>query len=208
MSPEGGSKTLIMPKMHARSARPGEAATARDAEPLLSALIERHRSGDPTALKEFVASAFPLTHRFVYRLTGPSADYEDLVQASLEQVCVSASSYAGRSRVTTFIFGICNRVVSRHRRAQRIRSFFHLEEREVLTPDEPVGVEAFAERRESLEEAQAVLARVDPEERAVFVLHELENLPLEEVAAALNLSSRTVKRRLHSVRAKFTEARR
>jgi len=55
--------------------------------------------------------------------------------------------------------------------------------------------------------ARAALDRLDSEERAAFVLHEVEDLPLEEVATALDCSTRTVKRRLRAARDKLIAAR-
>ena len=41
------------------------------------------------------------------------------------------------------------------------------------------------------------------DERAAFVLFEVEELPLADVAVALGCSTRTIKRRLRSARAKL-----
>ena len=52
---------------------------------------------------------------------------------------------------------------------------------------------------------RAALDMLDGEERSAFVLHEVEELPLEDVAAVLRCSTRTVKRRLRSARTKLLE---
>ena len=195
--------------VYARTPQTARSTTASEAEPELRALIDRLRSGDPNAMKGLLACAYPLTSRFVFRLTGPSADFEDLVHASLEQIGRSAASFAGRSRATTFVFGVCHHVVARHRRAERIRRLFRSRAvgQDFFPATEAPDGSSQLERSEALEEARQVLARLGTEERTVFVLHELENLPLSEVALALGSSIRTVKRRLHSVRARFTEMR-
>ena len=50
--------------------------------------------------------------------------------------------------------------------------------------------------------ANRQLERLDAHERAAFVMHEIENLGLDEIAAAMRCSTRTVKRRLRSARIK------
>jgi len=175
-------------------------------EDQLAALWWRHKSGDPTALNALMAELYPSVNRIVYRLAGPRArqghqGHDDLVQNALEQVCRSLTAFEGRSRLTTFVFGICHRVVARSRRYERVRNWFRTDAEEVcapsadgLPPDEELA------RRQELKKAEAALGSLDAEERAALVLHEVEGLPLEEVAVALNCSTRTVKRRLRAAR--------
>ena len=179
-----------------------------DAEGGLAVLVERHRSGDPAALNALMTALYPSIHRIVYRLAGPRGreQHEDLVQTSLEQVCRSIDGFEGRSRVSTFVFGICHRVVARSRRYERVRSFFKRDAEEVCIPQGSQPPDEALEHGRSVLEARAALDKLDAEERAAFVLHEVEDLPLEEVAAALDCSTRTVKRRLRSAREKLVVA--
>jgi RNA polymerase sigma-70 factor (ECF subfamily) len=190
----------------------GKAAAHVDLEPSLLALVERHRSGDPSALNALMTEVYPSIHRIVYRLAGPRDrdSHEDLVQASLEQVCRSIDSFEGRSRFSTFMFGICHRVVARSRRYDRVRSWFRRDAEEVCIPQESSSTGApdqLYEREVKLAEARAALDRLQGEERTAFILHEIEELPLEEVAAALACSTRTVKRRLRAARENLIAAR-
>jgi RNA polymerase sigma-70 factor (ECF subfamily) len=179
-----------------------------DVEETLTALLARHRSGDPTALNQLMLELYPSIHRIVFRLAGPTARerHEDLVQSSLEQVVRSLDGFEGRSRLTTFVFGICHRVVSRARRYDRVRSWFRREAEEVCVPSERPSPDELVAKAQAVRAAQAALSGLDGEERAAFVLHEVEDLPLEEVAVALRCSTRTVKRRLRSARQKLLVA--
>jgi len=186
--------------------RPSRAPAGVDAEGPLCALLERHRAGDRTALNGFAVEIYPYVHRFVYRLIGAGRDqlHDDLVQSSLEQICRALDGFQGRARVTTFVFGICYRVIAKHRRAEHIRSFFRRSAEDACTPSPPADLDDLLDRERQLAQARQAVDGLDSAERAAFVLHELENLPLEEVAAALGCSTRTIKRRLRSARVKLT----
>ena len=181
-----------------------------DPETRLCALVERHRAGDPSALNAFMTEIYPSIHRIIYRLAARSRGrdtHEDLVQTSLEQVCRSITSFEGRSRVTTFVFGICHRVVARSRRYDRVRAWFKRDAEEATLPQGTAPPEELLDRAQSVAGARAALEQLGGEERAAFVLHEIEDLPLEEVAGALHCSTRTVKRRLRAARQKLIEVR-
>ena len=52
-------------------------------------------------------------------------------------------------------------------------------------------------------DVNAILASLDPVQRAVLVMRELEGLSEDEMAAALGVAGGTVKSRLHRARAAF-----
>jgi len=191
---------LAVDKPHAPGADPGS-----DVEPSLQSLVERHRTGDPSALNALMTEIYPSINRIVYRLAGPRQRdaHEDLVQSALEQVCRSIDAFEGRSRFTTFVFGICHRVVARSRRYERVRTWFRRDAEEATLPQERTSAEILLDRSRQVASARAALDLLDAEERSAFVLHEVEDLPLEEVAAALACSTRTVKRRLRAAREKL-----
>jgi RNA polymerase sigma-70 factor, ECF subfamily len=182
-------------------------STARDQadDSALTALVERHRSGDPTALNALMVEMYPSIHRIVFRLAGPRGReaHEDLVQSSLEQVCRSIHSFEGRSRLSTFVFGICHRVVARARRYDRVRSWFKRDAEEATLPQQATAPDDLLERARGVQDARRALDKLGVEERAAFVLHDVEDLPLDEVATALGCSTRTVKRRLRAAREKL-----
>jgi RNA polymerase sigma-70 factor (ECF subfamily) len=187
-----------------RRQRPA-AAPPTDPEPHLAALVERHRSGDPAALNALMGALYPSIYRIVYRLASPRdrEQHEDLVQSALEQVCRSIDGFEGRSRVSTFVFGICHRVVARARRYDRVRSWFRRDAEEATLPQGAHAPDDLIDRGRAVATARAALDGLGAEERAAFVLHEVEDLPLDEVAGVLRCSTRTVKRRLRAARQKL-----
>ena len=74
-------------------------------------------------------------------------------------------------------------------------------------PQASAAADDLLDRGRAVASARAALDTLDGEERAAFVLHEVEELPLEDVAAVLRCSTRTVKRRLRAARGKLLEHR-
>src|SRR5262245_10919445 len=110
--------------------------------------------------------------------------------------------FAGRSKLTTWLYGVCFRVASERRRAGPKTP---LGEQEAATF---VGRQAdpgsIAERNQQLEVLERVLSRLSDEQRAVFCLFELEGLTGEGIAAALEIPLGTAYSRLRLARAAFS----
>src|SRR5439155_21800683 len=64
-------------------------------------------------------------------------------------------------------------------------------------PVDPLPVPDHAERAAAATDVQRALLAVPPDFRAVLVMHELQDLPLDEIAATLDLPVGPVKSRLH-----------
>ena len=170
-----------------------------------TALLERHRAGDATALNRLMLGLYPSIRRIVFRLAGARRRdvHEDLVQSALEQVWRSIDSFEGRARFSSFVFGICHRVVTRAFRYDRVRSWYRRDAVLATSGDEPARADELLDHARVVGQAREKLSRLGSDERAAFVMFEIEELPLEEVAAVLRCSTRTVKRRLRSSRDKL-----
>lgn len=125
-------------------------------------------------------------------------DLEDVTQEVFVVVHRKLGTFDGSSRITTWLFGICLRVADRHRR----RAHFRYEQRE-QEPPERVDVhtpeDRLAERQKQLL-LQRALDSLGLEQRAVFVLFELEGRRCAEIAELLAVPVGTVHSRLHKAR--------
>src|SRR5262249_19767083 len=150
-----------------RRQRPATAPPT-DPEPHLLALVERHRSGDTTALNGLMSALYPSIYRIVYRLASPRdrEQHEDLVQSALEQLCRSIAGFGGRSRVSTFVFGICHRVVARARRYDRVRSWFRRDAEEATLPQAAHAPDDLIDRGRAVAAARMALDALGAEERS------------------------------------------
>jgi len=142
--------------------------------------------------------------RSLQHLGVPSADLEDLLQEVFIVVHRKLGGFQGQSRVTTWLFGNCLRVAARHRR----RAFFRFERQtpevperiDTETPEDRVTDE---QRKNVLERA---LGRLSLEQRAVFVLFELEGRSCQEIAELASIPLGTVHSRLHHARRQVKKA--
>ncbi|MET0592586.1 MAG: sigma-70 family RNA polymerase sigma factor [Polyangiaceae bacterium] len=146
---------------------------------------------------------FEFVWRSLRRLGVREADAMDLTQKVFLAVHMGWSEFEGRSKVRTWLFGICRRIASDYRRSSPIR-------REVVTDAAVLEVEgaehdvpASAESRQRANVAEAILNRMPEPQRVVFVLFELEEMPGEQIAELLDLSIGTVRSRLRLARERF-----
>jgi RNA polymerase sigma-70 factor (ECF subfamily) len=136
--------------------------------------------------------------RTVRRMGVPASDVEDISQNVFLVVHRHLGSYEGRGTVKGWLFGIVRRAVADHRRARRRRP-------EIPTGEPPAGsIEPAAEADVDRARERAMLDRaldaLDDDKREVFVLFELEQMPMVEVAAAVGCPLQTAYSRLYAAR--------
>ncbi len=126
------------------------------------------------------------------------ADVGDVAHDVFLTVKRRLPSFEGRSTLRTWIYGICIRTVSDYRgRAFRRREVPHDEMPEQhFAADQPQSVEDSELRAKLL----SLLAELKDEQREVFVLYEIEELSMREVAEAIGCPLQTAYSRLHAAR--------
>lgn len=139
----------------------------------------------------------PHAGRALRNLGVREADLPDALQEVFLVVHRKLPSFRGDSSLRTWIYGICLRVAAAHRRRPHRAREVDLDE---ALPAAGATPHEEAERREALERLDAALARLDDDKRAVFVLYELEELTLAEVASAVSAPLPTVYSRLQAAR--------
>lgn len=161
------------------------------------------RTNVPT-LAEIFREYAPFVWRGLRRLGVPESDVEDVCQEVFVVVHRKLADFEGRSSLKTWIYGICARTASDYRRSGRVR-------REVVTDTPPENVTEGGAQDDAvaLRQARATLDRIldqlDDDKRSVFVLYEIEELTMAEVAEALGCPLQTAYSRLHAAR-KIVEA--
>ena len=168
-------------------------------------------SADEPALDALdVRSIYRAHGRFVWlslqRLGIHPSDLDDVAQDVFMIVHRRLDTFDRRSRVTTWLFGICMRVAANYRRRRRwtleVLSAGGNDER----PAALVMADEILVRREEREIAERALDRLDVAKRATFVMFEIESLTCLEIAELMNVPIGTVYSRLHGARRQLEKA--
>jgi RNA polymerase sigma-70 factor (ECF subfamily) len=164
-------------------------------------LIARAAAGESAAFRELYERHRADVARLVYRMLGGRSDFEDVIQEVFVQVYRSLKDFRGQSKLSTWMHRVTVNVVLMHRRAARSRPVFADEppgdgllRSESAAPDEDV------ERRERMRAFGRLLDRLADKKRIVFVLHELEGVPPNEIAEIVGAPVLTVRTRLFYAR--------
>jgi len=140
-----------------------------------------------------------LVLRALRRLGVREADLEDLAQEVFLVVHDKLSGFEGRSALATWVYGICVRVAAGHRRkafVSREQGLSHAPER-ASSGEHAVRTIALKQARQQLD---GLLDELDDDKRAVFVLYELEQMPMHDVALAVEVPEQTAWARLYAAR--------
>jgi RNA polymerase sigma-70 factor, ECF subfamily len=156
-------------------------------------IVLRAQTGEREALDEVLREIGPRLLRYVTRVTGDVASAEDVVQETFLAIVRKIAWLSDPALFSPWAYRIASRLAFRALRRRR------------LLPSEPLleeSMEQLALQHETApdpwvrERLLASIERLSPASRAVITLHYLEELPLSEVAAILDLPTGTVKSRL------------
>jgi RNA polymerase sigma-70 factor (ECF subfamily) len=130
----------------------------------------------------------------------------DAIQEVFLVVHRRLGEFAGRASLRTWLYAIALRVTQEHRRRGARRR-----EDVVARPPEPevapdASPERLLEQRRALATALEILEGIAEEKRTVFVLYEVEQLSMTEVADLVGCPLQTAYSRLHSARTEIARA--
>ena len=159
-------------------------------------LIARIGQGDRKAFEELLDAYEARVYRLGLRFTGNVPDAEDITQEIFLAVYRSIGGFQGNSALGTWIYRVAMNHCLDYRRKRKLETLPLDEEISLATQDWRDDPAASADKRELAERVEAAINRLSPAHRDVIVLHELQGLTYQEVAATLNLPVGTVKSRL------------
>jgi RNA polymerase sigma-70 factor (ECF subfamily) len=148
---------------------------------------------------------FAFVWRSAKRLGVADASLDDLVQEVFVIVHRRLQEFEARSSIRTWLFGIALRVARDHRRSTARKSPLGSVDPDSLRATS-AGPGESMERAEAVRLLHAILDELDDERREIFVMSELEQLPMPEIAVALGVNVNTAYARLRAARQSFEGA--
>jgi RNA polymerase sigma-70 factor (ECF subfamily) len=156
---------------------------------------------DEARLRRIVSAHFDALWRFLRRLGIPESDVDDAVQEVILVLARKLDQVRDGSE-RSFVLSTAFRVASGLRRQVKRRREVH--DGAIFEQASPeLDPEAAAEQRRLATLLAQVLDELSIELRAVFVLYELEDFTMAEIASALDLPPGTVASRLRRGREAF-----
>ncbi len=161
----------------------------------------RAEQSSPRAVAELGARFVPQTLRY---LGVPEGAVLDAAQDVLVIALRRLDDFEGRSTLKTWLYGICIRVAHDYRRRDRGNRELLVERMPEMTS--PAEQERAVEQGEWRRRLAALLDELDENQRAAFVLFEIQHLSMKEVADALGCPLQTAYFRHKSAQARVLEA--
>jgi RNA polymerase sigma-70 factor (ECF subfamily) len=157
----------------------------------------------PPSFAEVFRAHLPFVWRVLRSIGVPPADIEDVCQEVFVVVHRKLPAFEPRASLSTWIYGICWRVW----KDQKGRSYRRHEEPMDVLPEgraidrtPPPTPGDWANHNEALQILNVILNGLDENKRAMFVLCDLERVPMKDVVAMLGCPLQTGYTRLHAAR--------
>ena len=187
-------------------------ASARDL-----ALVHAHRAGDGAALGELLGRYQDRVFGVCYRMLGDREWASDMAQEAMVRIIQGLDRFDARSRLSTWIIRVTMNVCLTSLRRQKLRRTLPLDapgpgrrgdsdrgaDRLELTGEPGAGQRV--ESRETLDRLRRALALVSPDQRALLILRDMQDLSYRQIADLFEIPPGTVKSRLFRARAALRE---
>lgn len=154
-------------------------------------LARRIEAGEPDAAEAFAREHYPAVLRLAYRLSGQKEDAEDIAQETFLVARQKISTFRGGSTLRTWIHRIA---LNEYRQWRRKRRPLPL-----VDHDQPMQDHAIHSFETGHVLAKA-MQNIPEKQREAFVLFEVEQLSMNEVAHVLGVPTGTAKARVFYAR--------
>lgn len=171
----------------------------------MTASARRARSSAPPDLARIYDAEVDYVWHTLRRLGVGAADLEDLAHEVFLVVHRRLDDYDDTRPIRPWLFGIALRLASDYRRSARVR-------RERLDPSPPEPADGDRDARVQLLEeerrglVQRALDALELDQRVVFILHEIEERTMPEIAEQIDAPLNTLYSRLRLARRAFEDA--
>ncbi len=183
--------------------------------PSQTALVDRARRGDHSALGQLLQNHQQRLYNVVLRMVGNRDDAAEVTQDAMLKIIEHISGFKGDSEVSTWMIRIAMNLSLSHLRKQKLRRTTSLD----ASQAHPAGGEdqmtplraQLSDSREPnpasrVQQAEAVallhgaLAKLPEDLRAILVLRDIDQMDYQQISQALEIPVGTVKSRLFRAR--------
>lgn len=175
-------------------------------------LVQAVQAGKVSAFDELVRRHRKRMYSVIYNMTSNAEDAADLTQETFVKAFSSINKFKGKSAFYTWLYRIGVNMTLAHLKKNRYRQFFSFEkiseegaQDEIVTQLSSTKGNKALLMKELQEHLNEALQKLSVDHRTVVVLHEVEGLPLVEIAQILKTSEGTIRSRLHHAKAKLQE---
>ena len=169
-------------------------------------LMLRFQRGDVISFAQLMQRHKAPIYNFVLRHVRSEAAAEDLLQETFMRVVQNASDFKHEARFTTWVYTIARNLCIDHFRKASLRSHDSLDQprnselRTLGETTEDTRFESNVERstlsNELRDQIAAAVESLPEDQREVFLLREVANLPFKEIASITDTPENTVKSRM------------
>ncbi len=145
----------------------------------------------------------PLVIMTAERALGSRSEAEDVAQEVFQRVFRKASTLRNVESLRSFIYSFAIRVLKTELRYRRVRGWLSFRRPETLV--DLSGITMDVESRDLLGKFYRLLDRLDARDRLVFLLRRTDSMTVEEIAAAMDISTSTVKRSMAHASKRLSE---
>lgn len=194
------SRELLRSDLVASPPRSEDSSTSAKSRPVGEPALRLVRSDDTTFPEQLYATLAPVVNKLLWTLLGPDPDHDDLAHEIFLRILKNAGTLRDPSRLEAWAARVTvNAVKNEFRRRKLLRMFSFGYDAE----HDSRGYHPDFEGRELLLRTYRALVSLPTSERVPFTLRLVGQQSLEEIALGCGCSTRTIKRRLKSARARF-----
>lgn len=181
-------------------------------------LMIRYQRGDRSAFAVLVERHHRPLFNFVLRVVRDTGVAEELTQEAFLKVVQKAADFKHEARFSTWLYAIGRNLSIDHLRKRRLRQHASLDQArgkeadgpslgEVLPDPHPrSNVERTAVSGEIADTLLRAIEGLPEDQREVFLLREIANLPFKDIAEATSSGENTVKSRMRYALQRLQEA--
>lgn len=179
-----------------------------------AAILAAAMAGDPQAFEVLVRPHLGMFFRAIDRILGQEAESQDALQDALITLYRELPRFQGASRFSTWAYRVCvnQALMTRRKRIRRREDAIedlmpqfgddghHMTTDSLLAWSEDAEAHMKVEHEELQARVRQGMDRLSDDQRAVFVLRDLEGWTTEEVSAHLGIPRELVRQRVHRAR--------